>query len=97
MPKVCFPPGNSVIDVPSGTRLIEAIRRANLPIASSCGDELVCGKCGVRILEGQVTREAAIERDAKARNRVPSDQRLACVIRVHRDLVVTADYWGETA
>ncbi len=94
MPKIQLRPSDASIDVPLGTLLIDAIRQAGLPIASPCGDDLICGKCGVRILSGRVGREAAVERDAKSRNRVPSEQRLACAIRVRDDLVVTADYWG---
>ncbi len=94
MPKIQLRPGDVSIDVPRGTLLIDAIRQAGLPIASPCGDDLICGKCGVRILSGHVGRQAAVERDAKSRNRVPPEQRLACAIRVCGDLVVTADYWG---
>ena len=94
MPKIQLFPAEIQIDVPKGTRLIQAIRDAGLPIASPCGDDLLCGKCGVRILSGSVSREAAIEADAKRRNGVRAEQRLACAIRVHDDLSVTADYWG---
>lgn len=94
MPEIQFRPGGVRLEVEPGTRLIDAIRRAGLPIASPCGDDLICGKCGVRILSGRVTREAAVERDAKARNRVAPGLRLACAVRVRGDLVVSADYWG---
>ncbi len=95
MVQIQFRPAGTTIDVPRGTLLIDAVRRAGLPIASPCGDDLICGRCGVRVLSGEVSREVPVERDAKARNRVPSEQRLACAIRVREDLVITADYWGE--
>ena len=95
MPKIQFRPSGAEIDVPRGTRLIEAIRRAGLPIASPCGDELICARCGVYVLRGSVSPEVAVERVTKARNRIPPEQRLACAIRVRDDLVVSADYWGE--
>jgi ferredoxin len=53
----------------------------------------VCAKCGVRVVHGKVAREAAVERRAKGRNRVPRELRLACAVRVQGDLVVSADYW----
>ena len=93
MPEIQLRPGGRRIDVAKGTLLIDAIRGAGVPIASPCGDDLICGKCGVRIVEGRVAREAAVERDAKRRNRVPETYRLACAVRVHDDLVVSADYW----
>ena len=94
MPRIQLRPSGAEIDVPTGTLLIDAIRRAGLPIASPCGDDLICGKCGVEILSGSVTREAPVERDAKLRNRVSACRRLACAVRVRSNLVVTADYWG---
>ena len=92
---VHFEPRGATLEIPGGTRLIDAVREAGLPIASSCGDDLICAKCGVRILSGEVSREKSTEREAKRRNRVPPELRLACALRVHDDLVVTADYWGE--
>ena len=97
MPIVRCRPADAEVEVPRGTLLTDAIRAAGLPIATACGDDLVCGRCGVRILRGEVEREKPVERAAKRRNRVPDELRLACVIRVRGDLEVTADYWGPGA
>ncbi len=94
MPTVRFEPKGTALDVNKGTLLIDAIRAAGLPIARACGDDLICAKCGVQILAGRVAHEAPVERRTKRRNRVPESLRLACALRVHDDLVVTADYWG---
>lgn len=93
MPTVRFLPKGVELLVPKGTRLIDAVREAGLPIARACGDDLVCAKCGVRIISGRVAREAPVERRAKARNRVANDLRLACALRVQGNLELTADYW----
>ena len=95
VPRLSFPPTQRSIEVPAGTRLIDAIRRAGLPIARACGDDLICGKCGVRVLSGSVIEPRRAELEALRRNRVPEGLRLACVIRVRDDLELTADYWGE--
>ena len=97
MPTVRFLPSERIREVPAGTLLIDAIRDAGLPIARACGDDLICGKCGVKILEGEVRSAKPVELRAKQRNRVPDELRLACVIRIHDDLDVTADYWGPGA
>ncbi len=94
MPTVRFPGHAPEVEVPRGERLVDAIRRAGLPIAAPCGDDLICGRCGVRILRGRVTRESEVERSAKRRNRIEPELRLACAIRVRDDLSVSADYWG---
>jgi len=93
VPTVRFLPKGVELEVPKGTRLIDAVREAGLPIARACGDDLVCAKCGVRILSGRVAREAPVERRAKARNRVAPDLRLACALRVQGNLELSADYW----
>jgi ferredoxin len=93
VPMVRFLPKGVLLEVPKGTRLIDAVREAGLPIARACGDDLVCAKCGVRIVSGSVAREAPVERRAKARNRVAPELRLACALRVQGDLELTADYW----
>jgi ferredoxin len=94
MPVVRFAPSGRTVLVPRGTRLIDAVVRAGLPIARACGDDLVCARCGVRVLEGTLARESRVEREAKARNRVDPALRLACAVRVRGDLAITADYWG---
>jgi ferredoxin len=93
VPTVRFLPKDFLLEVSKGTRLIDAVREAGLPIARACGDDLVCAKCGVRVVSGRVAREAPIERRAKARNRVSPELRLACALRVQGDLVLSAEYW----
>ena len=94
MPSVRFEPKGTVVDVPAGTLLIDAVQQAGLPIAHSCGDGLICAQCGVRVLEGRVSDEKPVERNSKRRNRIDPELRLACAVRVHEDLRITADYWG---
>lgn len=78
-----------------GTSLLEAARRAGLPIASSCEAGGVCGRCGLAILAGEsaLIRETERERDIKQRNRIDSDLRLSCCVTVSGDMTVTAPYW----
>ncbi len=95
MPRLSLLPSAIEIEVRMGARLTEAIRAAGLPIAAPCGDDLICAKCAVRIVSGAVAAESRIETEMKQRNRVPSDYRLACALRVRSDLVVTTDYWGD--
>jgi len=93
VPKLSFQPAGIERQVAKGARLIDAIRDAGLPIARACGDDLVCAKCGVRILTGKAAREKPIERRTKERNRVDPGLRLACALRVSGDLEIAADYW----
>jgi ferredoxin len=83
------------VTVPTGIPLIEAIARAELPIASACGADGLCGRCGVRVLAGESTLAPETEKELriKRRNRIDPKLRLACRTRVTADLEITASYW----
>ena len=95
MASIRFRPSLAEVEVPVGTTLHAAVLQAGLPIASACGGDGLCARCGVEILEGgdAVSAETDAERDAKHRNRIDAALRLACRARVEGDLVVTAAYW----
>jgi 2Fe-2S ferredoxin len=93
--EVRFQPSGARLRVRPGTTLLEAARRAGLPMASSCGADGICGRCGVRVLAGAGTlsAEAANETEVKRRNRIDPELRLACRVGVHGPVEVTASYW----
>lgn len=78
-----------------GTTLLEAARCAGLPVASACGAEGPCARCGMIVLSGadSIPEETAEEVAAKQRNRIDPEQRLSCRVSVAGDLEVTAIYW----
>ena len=83
------------VAVEAGTSLLEAARRAGLPMARGCGGDGLCGRCGLRVLEGADTLspERADEVAARRRSRAPEGLRLACQARAARAVTVTAAYW----
>lgn len=87
-------PGKSV-RVPVGTTLLEAARQAGLPVASACGADGLCGRCGMRVLSGAdaLAPESESEARAKTSNRVDPVERLACRVAPSGDVEVTARYW----
>lgn len=92
---VRFLPSEREVRVAPGTSLLEAARQAGLPVASACGAEGICGRCGLQILEGEGSLKPETEREEqiKSANRVDPGLRLACRIKLQGDLVVTAPYW----
>ena len=58
MPKITFQPSGKTIDVKSGTELLDAARKADLKINSSCGGEGTCGDCVVRIISGYLESDS---------------------------------------
>jgi uncharacterized 2Fe-2S/4Fe-4S cluster protein (DUF4445 family) len=93
--EVRFSPSGRGVRVPLGTTLWKAIRSAGLPVASACGADGICGRCGVTVIEGgdSLSAETLWETEVKQRNRVDSSQRLSCRCVVNGDLLVTASYW----
>jgi adenylate cyclase len=93
--QVRFEPSGRKVRVIAGSSLLEAARRAGLPLASACGGEALCGRCGVRVLEGgaALPPEGEPETRARRRNRAPAGERLACRLVVSNDLTVTTSYW----
>lgn len=93
--RVRFAPSGIEIRAPAGTTLLAAAIGAGLPIARGCGAEGLCGRCGLRILEGgdRLSPEPPAEADVKRRNRVAPELRLACRATIHGDVTVAAPYW----
>ncbi len=93
--QVRFEPSGRTVRVVTGSSLLEAARRAGLPLASACGGGALCGRCGLRVLSGANSLPPQNELEARAlrRNRAPAGQRLACRALVSCDLTVTASYW----
>ena len=88
-----FRPSEQRVRVVPGTTLLDAARRAGLPVARACGGAGLCSRCGLRVLSGRVSVESAEEARAKRANRVDAELRLACLARLEGDVVVTAAYW----
>jgi ferredoxin len=95
MPKVKFQPSGRTIEVPDGTTLFQAAKRAGLPVAASCDEVFVCGKCNLEIVEGadHLSKQTSKERDLlQAQGRALTD-RVSCVTLVLGDCTVRASYW----
>ncbi len=58
MPLITFKPSGKTIEVPQGTELLDAARRAGVSIDSPCGGKGTCGKCIVQILSGGVDSDS---------------------------------------
>jgi len=77
MPRVTFQPSGVTIEVEPGTSLLDAARRADLPIRNDCGGQGVCGRCHVEIRRGEVER-------LTSRHTPPEGTDLACRTLVNR-------------
>jgi uncharacterized 2Fe-2S/4Fe-4S cluster protein (DUF4445 family) len=58
MPTVKFLPSDISVQVESGTALLECARDAGVEIVAPCGGKGTCGKCIVRIVDGNVDSDS---------------------------------------
>ena len=94
--EIRFLPSGRSIDIEADEMtLLEATREVGLPIASACGENGACARCGLEIVEGIPNLELETERERliKARNRIEPELRLACRVRPVGDVTVRAQYW----
>jgi adenylate cyclase len=90
-----LPSGRSIVVEAEAMTLLEATEAVGLPIASACGSNGACARCGLEIVAGatNIAAEGDRERVIKQRNRIDPGLRLACRIRPRGDLTVRATYW----
>ncbi|MEF8798134.1 MAG: ASKHA domain-containing protein [Candidatus Bipolaricaulota bacterium] len=87
MPKVKFSVMDRLVDVevPEGTTLLDAASDADLHINSICGGEGICGKCKVKVEEGDVRAGSTT---TLSREEIKSGYTLACQTFVQGDVKV---------
>jgi uncharacterized 2Fe-2S/4Fe-4S cluster protein (DUF4445 family) len=58
MPVIRFEPSGKTVDVPAGTEVLDAARRAGVEVDSPCGGKGTCGKCIVKVVEGETDSDS---------------------------------------
>jgi len=99
--RVVFQPAGRAGRVAEGTTLLEAARQLGVEIVSVCGGRQTCGKCRVRVEEGDFPKHGLrssrahltppTEQECRCRERhaLAGDMRLACAARILGDVLVT--------
>src|SRR5512134_2447776 len=97
---IIFQPSGRRGRVPEGTTILDAARRLGVGIEAVCGEQLVCGKCRVKVMEGNFPKEGITsamkhlsgldEKEIKVLKRKDSDEhvRLACCTKILGDVLV---------
>ena len=82
---VRFLPFETDIDIESGTNALDAIRKADLPLNTTCGGKGTCGECIVQIIEGSYQSKPSA---ALPQRLLKEGYALACRTEVHDSLTV---------
>jgi 2Fe-2S ferredoxin len=92
---VRFVPLDKSADAKANETLLDAARRANVPLGNSCGGIGICARCRVRVVEGaeNLSAPTSVEERVSQQRNLAADERLACQAVVLGDCAVTTTYW----
>jgi len=92
---VTFVPLQRSAEAKSDETVLDAARRAGVPLGNSCGAIGVCARCRVRVVSGaeNLTPPTAIESQVAERRKLDADERLACQAVVNGNCEITTTYW----
>jgi len=84
---ITFQPEGRRVQVPAGTTVMDAARKAGINIVAPCGGTGECGKCKVEIFKGDIP-ETQADRSWLTEKERRKGFRLACMARVQHDVVI---------
>lgn len=78
-----------------GANLREALIDNQVPVASSCSGEAVCGKCFIKILSGSESLSTPTTEELKLalKNNLSQDSRISCITFVNGNITIDTPYW----
>lgn len=88
MPVMKVMPEGKQYDFASGKNLMEIMLDAGLFIDNACGGKGLCGKCRVRITEGDAGKAGGTERAILKAGEPEQGIRLACLVRPESDITI---------
>lgn len=83
-----FEPIGLRIPCMKGNTIFDAAGKAGIPIVSYCGGKTICGRCKIRIMNGNVSTISTNERNLLSEEEITNNYRLACTMRVMSDIKV---------
>lgn len=74
---------------------MKSLLAGQVPVASSCLGDGICGKCRLRVQAEVGACSAATDKEKLliARDKLGPEWRISCQVTVYADLVVDASYW----
>ncbi len=74
---------------------MKALKACQVPVASSCKGQLICGKCVLQIVSGGENLSAVTPEEDQLMEikDIPRGHRCACNASVEGDITVDAPYW----
>lgn len=95
MPFIQFIKSKPPVFAEEGTNLMQALLKAGLPVASSCGGDGICGKCRITVHAGMehLSLPESQEQFLAKKFNFKANERLSCQVHLKGDVTVDATYW----
>ena len=94
-PKINFVKPLEAIECSTGSNLMATLNEHEVPVASSCKGDGICGRCRIKVLEGSKNLSEINAREKVLRNthNLSSNERISCQTFVNGDVTVDTLYW----
>jgi 2Fe-2S ferredoxin len=95
MPKIKLAKSGRILEAPMGANLFHFLNDNGVPVASSCGGEVVCTKCLIKVIEGSenLSHMNELESDMRDIYDTPKNYRMSCQTFVNGDITIDTEYW----
>lgn len=95
MPILRIPQLKKEFEVPLGSNLMEFLLQNDIPVASSCHGDGVCGKCRMtlRCSPSSVNPPQQLESFLITKMKLGVAQRISCQVQILGDVEVETSYW----
>gem|GEM_PF-280074 len=93
--KIHLPRLDKTIETEGNKTLLSLLHQNDIPLASSCNGDAVCGWCKVQIIRGLESLHPPTNRELhlKKRHLFKDNERLACQTQAEQELSITTTYW----
>jgi len=93
--KLKIPQLHKILNISGQDSLYKILRQNDIPVASSCLGDGVCGKCRLTMSEGakHLLPPNAVEQKLIDKYQLQPTERISCQIIPSSDLTVTSKYW----
>lgn len=73
---------------------MDNLLKNQIPVASSCGGDGICGKCKMKVLAvSQLDLASELEHKTLEKNNAEPGERLSCQIKLLQNALVETSYW----
>jgi ferredoxin, 2Fe-2S len=93
--KLHLPQLNKSLEGSPSETIFQTLRHHDIPVASSCLGDGVCGKCRVSISAGleNLSPMEPLEKKLMDKYGLSDQQRISCQCRALGDITITTTYW----